>query len=124
MNTLVLTAWYVAPASADKNFIDSSPNQVRFTLKKTGQIDSYSRNLTTINFSDVSMYLLLTFDGNQVTWKFRIIRDSSIRRAKKFCNMRHYKHNSRVSQQGRKICILRFNTSQEHVNEDLTLSLA
>ena len=52
-------------------------------------------------------------------------RDSSIRRAKKFCNMRHYnKHNSRVSQQGRKICILRFNMSQEHVNEDLTLSLA
>ena len=27
-------------------------------------------------------------------------KDSSIRRAKKFCNMRHYKHNSRVSQQG------------------------
>ena len=51
-------------------------------------------------------------------------KDSSIRRAKKFCNIRHYKHNSRVSQQGRKICILRFNTSQEHVNEDLTLSLA
>ena len=50
--------------------------------------------------------------------------NSSIRRAKKFCNMRHYKHNSRVSQQGRKICILWFNTSQEHVNEDLTLSLA
>ena len=54
----------VAPARADKNFIDSSLNQVRFTLKKTGQIDSYSRNLTTINFSDVSLYLLLTFDGN------------------------------------------------------------
>ena len=51
-------------------------------------------------------------------------KDSSIHRAKKFCNMRHYKHNSRVSQYGRKICILRFNTSQEHVNEDLTLSLA
>ena len=51
-------------------------------------------------------------------------KDSSIRRTKKFCNMRHYKHNSRISQQGRKICILGFNTSQEHVNEDLTLSLA
>ena len=45
---------HVAPARADKSFIDSSP----------GQIDSYSRNLTTINFSDVSLYLLLTFDGN------------------------------------------------------------
>ena len=61
MNTLVDC---VASARADKNFIDSSPNQVRFTLKKTGQIDSYSRNLTTINFSDVSLYLLLTFDGS------------------------------------------------------------
>ena len=61
MNTLVDC---MAPARADKNFIDSSPNQVRFTLQKTGQIDSYSRNLTTINFSDVSMYLLLTFEGN------------------------------------------------------------
>ena len=54
----------------------------------------------------------------------KLYRDSTIRRPKKFCNMRHYKHNSRVSQQGLKICILRFNTSQEHVNEDLTLSLA
>ena len=61
MNTLVDC---VAPARADKNFIVSSPNQFRFTLKKTGQIDSYSRNLTTINFSDDSMYLLLTFEGN------------------------------------------------------------
>ena len=54
----------MAPERADKNFIDSSPNQVQFTLKKTGQIDSYSINLTTINFSDDSMYLLLTFEGN------------------------------------------------------------
>ena len=85
MNTLLDC---VAPARADKNFNDSSPSQVRFTLKKKGQIDSYSRNLTTINF---------------------------IRKAKKFCNMRLEKHNSRVSQQGRKICILQFNKSQEHV---------
>ena len=54
----------VAPARADKSFHRLKPNQVRFTLKKTGQIDSYSRNLTTINFSNVSMYLLLTFEGN------------------------------------------------------------
>ena len=52
-------------------------------------------------------------------------KDSSSRKAKNFCNMRHYyKHNSSVAQQGCKICILQFNTSQEHVNEDLTLSLA
>ena len=38
--------------------------------------------------------------------------------------MRHYKHNSRVAQQSCKICILQFNTSQEHINEDLTPSLA
>ena len=61
MNTL---EGCVAPERADKNFIDSSPNPVQFTLKKTGQIDSYSINLTTINFSDDSMYLLLTFEGN------------------------------------------------------------
>ena len=30
--------------------------------------------------------------------------------------MRHYEHNSRVAQQGCKICILQFNTSQEHIN--------
>ena len=61
MNTLVDC---VASAHADRNFIDSSPNQVRFTLKKKGQIDSYLRNLTTINFNHVSTYLLLTFEGN------------------------------------------------------------
>ena len=47
-----------------------------------------------------------------------------IRKAKISCHMRHYKHNSRVAQQGCKICILQFNTSQEHINEDLTLSVA
>ena len=76
----------------------------------------------TFNFSDVSTYLLLTLES-KATWKFKIIR-IVIRKAKNSCNMRHYKHNSRVAQQGSKICILQFNTSQEHINEDLTLSLA
>ena len=56
--------------------------------------------------------------------EIQIYKDSNWRKAKNSCNMRHYKHNSRVAQQGCKICILQFNTSQEHINEDLTLSLA
>ena len=43
----------------------------------------------TINFSDVSTYLLRTFEGNQATWKFKIVR-MVIRKAKNSCNMRHY----------------------------------
>ena len=56
--------------------------------------------------------------------EIQIYKDSNWRKAKNSCNMRHHKHNSRVAQQGCKICILQFNTSQEHINEDLTLSLA
>ena len=60
----------------------------------------------------------------------------SLRKAKNFCNMRHYRHNKlmRVAHKGRKISflslarallfILKLNTSLEQVNEDLTLSLS
>ena len=43
-----------------------------------------------------------------MTWKFKIVR-IVIRKPKNSCNMRHYKHNSRVVQQGCKICLLQFN---------------
>ena len=59
----------------------------------------------------------------------------SLRKAKNFCNMRHYRHNiMRIAHKGRKISflslarallfILKLNTSLEQVNEDLTLSLS
>ena len=42
-------------------------------------------------------------------------KESTVRKAKNFCNMGHYKHNSRVVQQGCKISILQFNTSQTRI---------
>ena len=41
-----------------------SSTEVRIKSNSPWQIESYSRNLMTINFSDVSTYLLLTLEGN------------------------------------------------------------
>ena len=57
MNTLLDCA---APDALTK----ISSTEVRIKSDSPWQIESYSRNLMTINFSDVSMYLLLTLEGN------------------------------------------------------------
>ena len=76
-----------------------SANQDRVILPSIeGKLRKNALCLNESAFSNFALYVI------------RIV----IRKAKNSCNMRHYKHNSRVAQQGCKICILQLGVSNAH----------